>query len=108
MLLREKDKQTLNAIFSKIKTPVEVWAYGSRVNGTAHEGSDLDLVIRTADLTPLSYDEYALLREQITESNIPILVDIFDWTRLPLSFHQNILQQYEVLFDNRDEFVFTK
>ncbi len=108
MLLRDKDKQTLNAIFSKLKMPVEVWAYGSRVNGTAHEGSDLDLVIRTADVSPLPYDAYALLREQITDSNIPILVDIFDWTRLPASFQQNILQQYEVLFDNRDEFVYNE
>lgn len=108
MLLREKDKQTLNAIFSKLEMPVEVWAYGSRVNGTAHEGSDLDLVIRTAGLSPLPYDVYALLREQITDSNIPILVDIFDWARLPASFHQNILERYEVLFDNLDEFVFTE
>lgn len=108
MFLRDKDKQTLINIFSKINMPIEVWAYGSRVNGTAHEGSDLDLVIRTADLTPLPYDEYALLREQITDSNIPILVDLFDWTRLPQSFHQNILEQYEVLFDNRNEFVFTE
>lgn len=108
MFLREKDKQTLSAIFSKLKLPIEVWAYGSRVNGTAHEGSDLDLVIRTADVKPLPYDAYALLREQITDSNIPILVDLFDWTRLPQSFHQNILEQYEVLFDNRNEFVFTE
>lgn len=72
MFLREKDKQTLNAIFSQLKMPVEVWAYGSCVNGTAHEGSDLDLVIQTADVTPLPYDVYALLREQITDSNIPI------------------------------------
>ena len=25
---------------------VEVWAYGSRVNGRSHDGSDLDLVLR--------------------------------------------------------------
>jgi uncharacterized protein len=25
----------------------EVWAYGSRVNGRGHEGSDLDLVVRS-------------------------------------------------------------
>ncbi len=108
MLLRDKDKQTLNTIFSKIKMPVEVWAYGSRVNGTAHEGSDLDLVIRTADLSPLPYPIFSSLREKITDSNIPILVELWDWTRLPSSFQQNILEQYEVLFDNRDEFVFTK
>lgn len=29
----------------------EVWAYGSRVNGGAHEGSDLDLVLRACKQT---------------------------------------------------------
>lgn len=33
-------------------------------------------------------------------SNIPILVDLFDWARLPESFHQNIVAQHEVLFSN--------
>jgi hypothetical protein len=42
MLIREKDKQTLQDIFATIHLPVEVWAYGSRVTGTAHTGSDLD------------------------------------------------------------------
>ncbi|WP_394370317.1 nucleotidyltransferase domain-containing protein [Pedobacter segetis] len=35
---------------------MQVWAYGSRVNGDAHVGSDLDLVIRTPDLKRLSLD----------------------------------------------------
>ena len=47
MLLREKDKQRLLQIFASVAVPFEVWAYGSRVNGRAHEGSDLDLVIRS-------------------------------------------------------------
>ena len=104
MLLREKDKQSLINIFSSIDYPFEVWAYGSRVDGSAHEGSDLDLVIRTPDLAPLPFEKYAILREKITDSTIPILVDIWDWARLPDGFHQNILEQYEVLFDNRESF----
>ncbi|MFN5236631.1 MAG: nucleotidyltransferase domain-containing protein [Bacteroidota bacterium] len=47
MLLRDKDREKLITIFSGVDTAFEVWAYGSRVNGDAHEGSDLDLVIRT-------------------------------------------------------------
>ncbi len=105
MLLREKDKQTLFAIFSEIKIPVEVWAYGSRVNGSAHEGSDLDLVMRSANLSRLPYDVFIEVREKIRDSNIPILVELWDWAMLPQSFHQNILEQYEVLFDNRKQFV---
>ncbi|MCF2487613.1 nucleotidyltransferase domain-containing protein [Dyadobacter sp. CY347] len=98
MLLREKDKNALYAIFQSIATPIEVWAYGSRVNGKAHSGSDLDLVLRTMDLSPLSLDEFDILSEKITNSNIPILVELRDWARLPASFHDNIQANYEVFF----------
>jgi uncharacterized protein len=100
MLLREKDKKALLDIFQDTETPINVWAYGSRVNGKAHSGSDLDLVVRTLDLKPLSIDEYDTLCEKITDSNIPILVELRDWARLPASFHQNIEANYEVLFSS--------
>ena len=100
MLLREKDKQTLLNIFQDINLPIEIWAYGSRVNGKAHSGSDLDLVVRTKNLTPLNLNEYIDLKQKIQISNIPILVEILDWARLPPSFHKNIQQNYEVLFNN--------
>lgn len=104
MLIREKDKQRLMQIFSSVNLPVQVWAYGSRVNGSAHEGSDLDLVIRSHDLKPMAADIFADLYEQIKESNIPILVELRDWALLPESFHQNIEQHHEVLFDSRKNF----
>ena len=98
MLLRNKDKERLIAIFETATIPIEVWAYGSRVNGDAHEGSDLDLVIRTPNLEKLPLNIFLDLKEKIQESNIPIVVELFDWTRLPVSFHKNILAKHEVLF----------
>jgi len=98
MLLRDKDKQSLIEIFSSVEIPIEVWAYGSRVNGTAHRGSDLDLVVRSPDLEKLPVDVIKRLKEKIQFSNIPIVVELFDWARLPESFHQNINNQHEVLF----------
>jgi uncharacterized protein len=103
MLLRNEDRQILLAIFGSVRLPFEVWAYGSRVNGTAHEGSDLDLVIRTPNLSPLPSGVLAQLREKIQYSNIPILVDLFDWARLPESFHRNIEARHEVLFSGERE-----
>lgn len=100
MILRPKDKERLVAIFKTAPTSIEVWAYGSRVNGDAHEGSDLDLVIRTPNLEKLSLDVFLNLKEKIQESNIPIVVELFDWARLPESFHKNILANHEVLFSN--------
>lgn len=102
MLLRDKDRKILLNIFETAEVPLEVWAYGSRVNGGAHEGSDLDLVIRSANLQKLPINTFLRLKEKITESNIPIVVELFDWARLPDSFHGNIETSHEVLFSNID------
>lgn len=104
MLIREKDKQTLLRIFSAVNIPIEVWVYGSRVKGTAHSGSDLDLVIRSRNLAPVPANVFGELCEKIRESNIPILVELRDWAHLPDSFHVNIEKQYEPLFDNRNSY----
>lgn len=102
MLLRDKDKVRLLNIFNTVDCSIEVWAYGSRVNGQAHEGSDLDLVIRTQDLQELPIDILMDLKEKIRESNIPIVVELFDWARLPESFHRNIEVEHEVLFSKHE------
>lgn len=100
MILRNKDKAALVAIFATVNLPIEVWAYGSRVSGEAHEGSDLDLVIRSRNLDKLPLDVLLELKERIQESNIPIVVELFDWARLPRSFHKKIEARHEVLFSN--------
>ena len=76
----------------------EVWAYGSRVNGESHEGSDLDLVVRGPDLNPLGV-EFLDLVEALQESSIPILVQAHDWARLPESFHTEVERDYVVVQD---------
>lgn len=98
MLLKDKYRQMLLEIFSQISLSVEVWAYGSRVSGTAHDGSDLDLVIISRDGKKIPIDIFMELKEKIRDSNVPILVDIFDWARLPESFHKNIEACHEVFF----------
>ena len=99
MILRNKDKERLVAIFETTNQPIEEWAYGSRVNGDAHDGSDLDLVIRTPNLEKLPLAVFLDLKKKIQESNIPIIVELFDWARLPEIFHKNILAKHEVLFE---------
>lgn len=100
MLIRARDKECLINIFQEENFPFEVWAYGSRVNGKAHSGSDLDLVIRSIDLKPIPINILSNLVNKIKESNIPILVELRDWARIPVSFQQNIERQYEILFSN--------
>lgn len=98
MILRNKDRHTLIDIFKTVTEPIEVWAYGSRVSGSAHEGSDLDLTVRGHNLQKIPAEIFLDLKEKITESNIPILVELFDWARLPESFHSNIEANHEVLY----------
>ena len=100
MILRNKDRESLQAIFSGLDIPLEVWAYGSRVNGDAHEGSDLDLAIRSRNLQKLPIAILLDLKDKIQQSNIPIVVELFDWARLPESFHRNIEARHEVLYSN--------
>lgn len=76
----------------------EVWAYGSRVTGTSHETSDLDLVVRN----PLDLAEeiagLPALRGALSDSNLPLLVDVADWARIPERFRREIEAGYVVVW----------
>ncbi|MDR0869250.1 MAG: nucleotidyltransferase domain-containing protein [Planctomycetaceae bacterium] len=98
MILKERHRQILIDIFSSVGTPIEVWAFGSRVNGKAIEGSDLDLVGKTKDGQKIPVKDFSAILDKIEESRIPFMVDFFDWARLPETFHRNIKKQYEVLY----------
>ncbi|GAA3978453.1 nucleotidyltransferase domain-containing protein [Hymenobacter antarcticus] len=96
--LRPKDLTLLHDLMARhLPAEVAVWAYGSRVNGNAYEGSDLDLVLRTPDLAALPAGRLSRFREALTDSNLPIFVDTHDWALLPESFHPRILARYEVV-----------
>ena len=89
-------REQLEALLREHVPGVEVWAYGSRVNGESHEASDLDLVLRGPTLEPLGGGFFDLL-EAIQQSSIPILVQAHDWARLPESFLREIERDYVVL-----------
>ena len=89
-------RRMVEALLREHVPEAEVWAYGSRVNGESHEGSDLDLVLRGPGLERLG-DGYYHLLEAFQESNIPILVQTHDWAGLPKSFHREIERDYVVV-----------
>lgn len=76
----------------------DVWAYGSRVKGTAKKHSDLDLVVFGLDSK-----NFSNLREAFDESNIPFRVDIMDWNKIPESFQKNITEEYIVIQEGKKE-----
>ena len=98
MLLLPRHRALLDDLLGRMLPPTaEVWAYGSRVTGQAHEASDLDLVVRGPSLQPVDAQRLHSLRILLEESNLPILVDVHDWAHLPERFHARILARYEVL-----------
>lgn len=95
--------QTLLRLLAEHAPQAEVWAFGSRINGTGHEGSDLDIVLRNpADLTK-STKNFFELKEAIQESSLPILIEMHDWAHLPASFHTEISRRYVVLQEPMSE-----
>ena len=96
LALPRRYRDQLEALLREHVPGVEVWAYGSRVNGGSHDGSDLDLVLRSTTLEPLDGGYFELV-EALEQSNIPIMVRVHDWARLPESFHQEIERNYVVV-----------
>ena len=90
------------AILRRQLPGVEVWAYGSRVDGTCYDGSDLDLALRAPGLAKIAYDRLRGLRYALRESNIPIIVDVRDWATLPESYQRDIESRYVVLVRGSD------
>ncbi|MDO9102335.1 MAG: nucleotidyltransferase domain-containing protein [Candidatus Nitrotoga sp.] len=97
LYLREHDRKRLVELLAARLPTVTAWAYGSRVNGSAHEASDLDLVLRSPDLSAIPLKTLDTFREALRETNIPILIEARDWARLPEAFHQEILKGYVVV-----------
>ncbi len=95
LFLRAKYLQMLVDIFNSYCPQAEIWAYGSRIKGEAHEGSDLDLVVKNFNSPDKNiYD----LRALINDSDIPIIVEIMDFNNIPASFQEEILKDYVVIF----------
>lgn len=65
-----------------------VVAFGSRVQGTAREFSDLDLVLLGDE--PVEPDVLSDLRHALAESDLSISVDVVEWASLSPSFRRVI------------------
>ena len=99
--LSPRHRAQLEALLCEHLPDVEVWAYGSRITGASHDGSDLDLVLRAPDLRKIPIGRLSDLWEALRESTIPFLVEARDWARLPEGFHEEIERDYVVLVVSR-------
>ena len=97
--LSARHRAMLEALLKEHLPEVEVWAYGSRVNGQSHDGSDLDLVLRGPGLAKIDISRLVDFEEALRHSTVPFLVEAHDWARLPESFHSRIERDYVVLVE---------
>ncbi len=73
----------------------EVRAFGSRVNGNAKPFSDLDLVIVSPN--PLNWQQIENVKNQFSESDLPITVDVINWATISENFRKIIEKKYIVI-----------
>ena len=71
--------ETVKRILAEHVPDCEVRAFGSRATWTAWEYSDLDLAVVSPELARLGHPA-ANLREAFEESDLPIRVDVVDWS----------------------------
>ena len=95
LFIKQEYLTEIRAIIKRLYPNAVVWAYGSRVDGDAHSGSDLDLAVKDFGQKDASI---ATLKEAFVESNIPFLIDIAEFDKLPISFRQEIEKKYIVIY----------
>lgn len=78
-------------ILAKHVPRAKVWAFGSRVLGTAQKFSDLDLAIE--DDGELSLLTMGNLRHAFSESDLPIMVDFLDMHTVMGTFRRIVKEQ---------------
>jgi predicted nucleotidyltransferase len=90
----------LKAILRRQVPELEVRAFGSRVQHRASRYSDLDLVI--VGEHPLRWQTLFGLKEALSESMLPIIVEVVDWHALSEEFRKLIEKNYEVVQEGKN------
>lgn len=91
LYVKPKYRDMLKKIFAEYCPLAEIWAYGSRVNGDAHAGSDLDLAVINFGEPHKNINE---LRQIVSDSNVPFLVDLLEFKSLPAAFQNEIRRNF--------------
>jgi predicted nucleotidyltransferase len=92
--ITEKQRESLKRILQLRLPDVAVWAYGSRVKGSARQNSDLDLVVFT---TPEQRAQVSDLKDELDESDIPFRIDLHVWDEIPEHFREIIKNEHMIL-----------
>lgn len=97
LYLEPRHLTLLHSLLRRHVPTAEVWAYGSRVSGGAHEASDLDLVLRNPADPGREVCGWQELQEALQASSLPILVEVHLWSSLPAAFQREIERSHLVI-----------
>lgn len=93
--IKPEHLKMLKDIFQQYCPKAEIWVYGSRIKNQSHDGSDIDMVVKDFNDSNKNISE---LKQLLNDSNVPFLMDIQEFDKLPDYFQKEILNEYEILF----------
>lgn len=99
--LRDDHLEIVREILQRYVSHLEVWAFGSRVRGTARPSSDLDLCILSEE--PLGFKRLGQLHDAFSVSTLPFRVDVVDWATTAEGFRGIIERDNVVVQKNSDD-----
>ncbi len=89
--IKENHYQIVTEILMKyLDSGDKIYAFGSRVKGSAQKFSDLDLVIETVK-------SRIPIKESLTESSLSYFVDILNYNKIP-DFMKEEIDSHKILF----------
>ena len=83
--------QAIQSILARQVPQAQVFAFGSRVNGTPRKYSDIDLAIALPE--PLGLRKLRQLKDAFEDSDLPICVDIVEWSLADADFKAAVEMQ---------------
>jgi predicted nucleotidyltransferase len=91
--------ETIKRILAEFAGGREVRAFGSRINGTAKDHSDLDLAVVGRDR--MERRTKVLLKEAFEESDLPFRVDVIDYNAISEEFRAIVDKKYEIVQEKK-------
>jgi predicted nucleotidyltransferase len=79
-------EKVVSFLFSRVDTSVHIYLIGSRARGDSTSKSDWDFAIDTGE--PLSWNFFAVLRQNATDIAFPDEIDLVDLNRAPDWFRE--------------------
>ncbi len=96
MHLESSNLNIVQDILKQYVPEYDVWVFGSRVHGrNLKKFSDLDLVI--VNDNPLKTLQLFNIKEALSESDLPIMVDVLAWSDIDETFKHIIQKEYEII-----------